>query len=235
MYQKRQQIKVKPRVTTVNGKFQADMEPTDILSEKDIVTRWAENAGLKPIMAQAALTSLEGFILQELAKGRRLDFNLVSFYPRLSGALSSRDSDPESDGLFVRGAVKARRTLVNGLKNQLEAENGLVVCRPRISNILDRTISKFDVIASGHVLSAAGTEIQIDLSRDDEGIWLEKETRKGSVTIARARVLNTSHINTEFTFAEPIPRGKYFVTIRSRCGRGTEYQVLRGRHEVTAL
>ena len=109
------------------------------------------------------------------------------------------------------------------------------MCRPRISNILDRTIGKFDVIASGHVLSAAGTEIQIDLSRDDEGIWLEKETRKGSVTIARAKVLNTSYINTEFIFDEPIPRGKYFVTIRSRCGRGTEYRVLRGRHEVTAL
>ena len=235
MLQKRQQIKVKPRATTVSGKFQADMEPTDILSETNIVARWAENAGLKPIMAQAALTSLEGFILQELAKGRRLDFNLVSFYPRLSGALSSRDSDPESDGLFVRGAVKARRTLVNGLKNRLEAENGLAVSRPRISNILDRAINKFDVIASGHVLSAVGTEIKIDLSRDDEGIWLEKEARKGSVTIARARILDTSHINTEFTFDEPIPRGKYFVTIRSRCGRGTEYQVLRGRHEVTAL
>ena len=235
MYQKRKQITVKPRATTVSGKFQADMEPTDILSEKDIVARWAENSGLKPIMAQAALTSLEGFILQELAKGRRLDFNLVSFYPRLSGALSSRDSDPEADGLFVRGAVKARRALVYGLKNQLEAENRLAVSRPRISNILDKTIDKFDVIASGHVLSAGGTEIQINLSRDDEGLWLEMETRKGSVTIARARVLNTSHINTEFIFDEPIPRGKYFVTIRSRCGRGTEYLVLRGRHEVTAL
>ena len=235
MYQNRQQLKVKPRATTVNGKFQADMEPTDILSEKDIVARWAENAGLKPIMAQAALTSLESFILQELAKGRRLDFNLVSFYPRLSGALSSRDSDPESDGLFVRGAVKARRPLVNGLKDRLEAENGLDVNRPRISNILDRTVNKFDVIASEHVLSAVGTEIKIDLSRDDEGIWLEKETHKGAVTVARARVLNTSHINTEFTFDDPIPRGKYFVTIHSRCGRGPEYQVLRGRREVTAL
>ena len=134
-----------------------------------------------------------------------------------SKSKSSRDSDPESDGLFVRGAVKARRTLVNRLKNQLEAENGFAVSHPRISNILDRSINKFNVIASEHVLSAVGTEIEIDLSRDDEGIWLEKETRKSSVTIARARVLSTSHINTEFTFDEPVPRGKYFVTIRSRC------------------
>ena len=77
----------------------------------------------------------------------------------------------------MRGAIKARRTLVNGLKNRLEAENGLAVSRPSISNILDRTINKFDVIASGQVLSAVGTEIKIDLSRDNDGIWLEKETR----------------------------------------------------------
>ena len=63
MYQKRQQIKIKPRTTTVNGKFQADMEPTDTLSENELVARWAEAAGLKPILAQTVLTSLEGFIL----------------------------------------------------------------------------------------------------------------------------------------------------------------------------
>ena len=113
MQTNRRQIKVKPRATTVGGKFQADMEPVDILNEKDIVTAWAASAGLSSVMARTALTSLEGFILQELAKGRRLDFNLVSFYPRLSGALSSRDSDPESDGLFVRGAVKARRASIS--------------------------------------------------------------------------------------------------------------------------
>ena len=142
------------------------------------------------------LTGLEGFILQELAQGRRLDFNLVSFYPRLSGALSSRDSDPEADGLFVRGAVKARRALVYGLKRSLEAENGLAVTRPRISNVFDKTANKHDVLAAGHELSAVGREFQIDLSHEDEGIWLEKETRKGTIKIARARVLKSSHINT---------------------------------------
>ena len=235
MYQKRQQIKIKPRTTTVNGKFQADMEPTDTLSENERVARWAEAAGLKPILAQTVLTSLEGFILQELAAGRRLDFNLVSFYPRLSGALSSRDSDPESDGLFVRGAVKARRALVNGLKRSLEAENGLAVTRPRISNIFDKTADRFDVVAAGHELSAAGRDIRIDLSRDDEGVWLEKDTRKDAVRIARGRVLESSQINTVFVFDKPIPRGKYFVAIYSRCGRGIDYKVIRCRREVTVL
>ena len=235
MYQKRRQIKVNPRATTVSGKFQADLEPVDTLAGDDLTQRWAESVGLTPILAKTMLTGLEGFILQELSQGRRLDFNLVSFYPRLSGALSSRDSDPESDGLFVRGAVKARRALVYGLKRSLEAENGLAVTRPRIANILDKTVNKHDVLAAGHELSAVGREFQIDLSREDEGVWLEKETRKGTIKIARARVLKSSQINTEFIFDDPIPRGKYFVTICSRCGRGPEYRVIRCRREVTAL
>ena len=235
MYSKRKQIKVRPRTATVGGKFQADMEPTDTLAENDIVTRGAESSGLKPILAQSALTSLEGFILQELANGRRLDFNLVSFYPRLSGALSSRDSDPESDGLFVRGAVKARRALVNGLKRSLEAENGLATVRPRIFNIFDKDTQKFDVVASGHVMSAVGQEFQIDLTREDEGVWLERETHKGNVRITRARVLTSTRINTEFIFDEPIERGRYFVAVCSRCGRSTDYKVVRCRREVKAL
>ena len=235
MRMNRRQIKIKPRTTTVGGKFQADMDPLDILTEDDIVSGWATNAGLSSIMARAALTSLEGYILQELGKGKRLDFNLVSFYPRLSGALSSRDSDPESDGLYVRGAVKARRALVNGLKRSLEAENGLAVTRPRIFNVFDKTVDKFDVIAAGHDLSASGREFRIDLSRDDEGVWLERDTHKGTVQIARARVLESTQIITEFVFDEPIRRGKYFITICTRCGRGADYRVVRCRHEVTAL
>ena len=235
MYQKRRQLKVKPRATTVSGKFQADLEPADTVAGQELIQCWAESVGLTPIMAKTMLTGLEGFVLQELAQGRRLDFNLVSFYPRLSGALSSRDSDPESDGLFVRGAVKARRALVYGLKRSLEAENGLAVARPRIANILDKTVNRFDVLAAGHELSAVGREFLIDLSREDEGVWLDKETRKGTIKIARARVLKSSHINTEFIFDDPIPRGKYFVTICSRCGRSLDYRVIRCRREVTAL
>ena len=135
----------------------------------------------------------------------------------------------------MRGAVKARRALVNGLKRSLEAENGLAVTRPRLSNIFDKTTDRFDVVAAGHELSAAGRDIRIDLSRDDEGVWLAKETRKGTVKIAQACVLDSPQINTVFVFDKPIPHGKYFVAIYSRCGRGIDYKVIRCRREVTAL
>jgi hypothetical protein len=53
----------------------------------------------------------ESFILDQLAKGFRLDFGLVSFYPRLSGGLSSRDADPEADRA-LRGDCRDRGELM---------------------------------------------------------------------------------------------------------------------------
>ena len=62
------------------------MEPTDTLSGNELIPRWIEPAGLKPILAQAVLTSLEEFILQELAKGRRQGFNALKTSLRTTSA-----------------------------------------------------------------------------------------------------------------------------------------------------
>ena len=51
----------------------------------------------------------------------------MSFYPRLSGALSCSDSSPEAERLYVREAMKVRRLLMNGLKDKLEAVNDLTM------------------------------------------------------------------------------------------------------------
>ena len=119
----RTKIKAVARANAMNGTFQVKLEPTDVLTMDGIIERWAAYAGINHGQARTQLMGFEDFILDELAKGRQLDFGLVSFYPRLSGGLSSRDADPETDGLFVRGAVKARRALINGLKKKLRAEN----------------------------------------------------------------------------------------------------------------
>ena len=87
MRDKRKTIAAKTRTTASADKFQAYLDPTEILDEDAIVAEWAASAGLGTIQAKTALTSLECFIMEELGKGRQLNFGLVSFYPRLSGAL----------------------------------------------------------------------------------------------------------------------------------------------------
>ena len=123
----RKTLHVKARKNSTGGKFQSEMETVGVLGVADIAERWAESMALKPGMAMMMIGSLEECILDALSDGYQLNFGLVSFYPRLSGALPSRDSDPATEGLYVRGAVKARRALRDGLKEKIDAVNSYKV------------------------------------------------------------------------------------------------------------
>ena len=236
MKDKRREIEATPRKTASAGKFQADLTPTEILDEDTIIAQWTASAAISTIQAKTMLTSLECFIMEALAKGRQLNFNLASFYPRLSGALSTRDADPDADALYVRGAVKARRPLMEGLRSKLKAVNRTAPSGPMIFSILDRDANKCSVLAAGHVLSAVGSNIAFDQSRDDEGVWLERRSKKqGLVRVSKARMLKMESGHLEFVFDDPIPRGNYLIAVYTRSGKGTDYKTIRICRQAKAL
>lgn len=231
----RLKIMLVARSNSIGGRFQAKLTPNSTLSGKELVERWAEYSHMNPAMAQATLTMLEGFILAELSKGNRLDFNLATFYPRLSGALPSRDSSPEAEGLFVRGTVKARRPLMNALNDKLEAVNNLSSIHSHIFSVLDKTLNRLDEIGAGHVLSIAGCGIPVDAAKEDEGVWLERRTHKGYVRVAQGRVVREEADFTEVVFDGPIEPGKYVLAVYTRCGNGGDYRVVRISHKVRVV
>ena len=232
---KRKKIVAVTRKNDAAGKFQANLTPTATLSGRELVERWAVYSRQNTAQAQTALTMLEGFILEELSEGKKIDFNLVSFYPRLSGALSNRDSSPEAEGLYVRGAVKARRTLVDGLKDKLEAVNNLSTVHSRIFNTLDKTLNRFDVMAAGHVLSVSGFDIPVDAAKEDEGVWLERRTHKGYEQVAKGRIVSSDPDILEVVFDDPIAIGKYVLALYTRCGHGANYRVVRISRKIRAV
>lgn len=232
----RRELVATPRKTASGGKFQADLAPADILDEAAIAERWAQSAAISVTQAKTMLASLEGFILEALGDGLQLNFNLASFYPRLSGALSAQNANPEAEALYVRGAVKARRPLMEGIKAKLKAVNKTSAGGSTIYNVLDKDMQKFDVLTAGHTLSAIGHGIAFDPSCDDEGVWLERRVKKhGPVQVAKARLLtmNTDHL--EFVFDDPIPGGTYFIAIYTRNGKGAAYTSTRTCRRIKAL
>ena len=158
--QTRTKIKAVIREKDAAGKFQTNLTPNDTFKGKNLIRRWADYSRLNLAQAEVTLTLLRGFILDELAKGNKLDFELVSFYPRLSAALPNRDSSPDAEGLYVRGAVKARRPLMNELKDKLEAVNDLSSVHSHIFNVFDKTAQRFDVLAAGHLLQHFLVQLQ---------------------------------------------------------------------------
>jgi len=236
--EQRQNIKATVRANAAAGKFQASLTPVEVLNGKELVNQLAKYSNVQSGQARIQLTVLEGFILDMLAKGKRLDFGLVSFYPRLSGALSSRDADPEADGLFVRGAVKATRSLTNALKGKLRAVNEPEADSAIISNVFDRNANTFEVIAADHVLSISGRNIKIDPMRDDEGVWLVKRRHIGKRShayevIAHARVTQSDDGVAEVIFPGPLPSGKYLLEVRTRRGNGPDFKVVTCHHEIS--
>ena len=233
--QKRTKIKAVIREKESAGKFQANLVPNATLKGKDLIRRWAEFSRLNMAQAETTLVLLKGFILDELAKGNKLDFDLVSFYPRLSGALPSRDSSPAAEGLYVRGAVKARRPLMSGLKDKLEAENGLATVHSHIFSVFDKTVKRFDVLATGHVLSVAGYDIPVDDAKEDEGVWLERRTHNGYERVTKGRIVGRVIDFTEVVFDEAIVPGPYVLAVYTRCGHGDGYRVVRVSRKIRAI
>ena len=233
--QTRIKIKAITREKDAAGKFQTDLTPNATIEGSELIERWARFSRLNPAQAETTLVLLKGFILEELAKGNKLDFELVSFYPRLSGALSSRDSSPDAEGLYVRGAVKARRPLLNGLKDRLEAVNGLTTVQSHIYNVFDKTAKRFDVLSTGHVLSVAGYGIPVDAAKEDEGVWLERRTHKGYERVAKGKIVGYATDITEVVFDEQIAPGVYLLAFYTRCGHGDGYRVVRVSRKIRAI
>ena len=233
-------VKATVRSNATAGMFQAILTPVEEIKGEELVNQLAQYSGVRSGQARIQLAALEGFILDMLAQGNRLDFGLVSFYPRLSGALSSRDAEPSADGLFVRGAVKATRALTNALKGKLRAVNATAADAAVIYNVFDRDANTFDVIAADHVLSISGNNIQIDSSSDDEGVWLVKRLHVSKrnhtyETVARARVTKSDVSIAEAVFPGPLPRGKYLLEVHTRRGNGADFKAVVCRHEIRVV
>jgi len=205
--------------------FQAKIVPNGTLAGKDLVKRFAERADIHPMRAKTAIDLLEGFILDQLAEGNRLDFGLVTFYPRLSEGLSTRDADPESEGVYVRGAVKARTTLVDALRKKLEPVNRLSNVRPRLFGVCDAETKEPGVVSADRVLEITGRDIPIDTSRADEGVWLASRTTDRVVV---AEVLESTPQSAKCVFRN-VPEGgkRYRLVVGTRCGKDASFKVRR--------
>ena len=230
---RRTKIKVVTRQKAVRGKFQAELVPYRTLSEGEFVEWWSSRSAIRAETLRLALATIGEGIQEALASGYRVELGLATFYPHLSGALSSRDADPEMDGRYVRGAVMARRALVDCLRQKLDPVNTLASLRVRLFSVVDTEATRPGTIAAGHKLHIIGENIPVVAGRPDEGVWLEKRMRRGLVRVATARILSSSITLLEAVFDNLPPHGKYNLIVGTRCGRSTDYKIVRCRYAVT--
>ena len=237
----RTKLDVVPRTVAATDKsgrrFQAHLKLRGKLADKELIRRLAEEEfhGNAP-EAMKALLSIEGFIERHVAEGWQVDLGLASFYPSLSAALTARDVDPESDGVFIQGAVKARDSYRQSMRSRIEPVNALAKRFIRIYNTLDLDTQSTDEIVPNHTISVSGHDIVVDTTKSDEGFWLEKRDGRRfhkPKVIQQAEVLESDPITAKIVFHDPIPRGEYNLVVSTRCGDGRDYALRRIGHPVT--
>ena len=100
------EVKVREKSSAAESQaFQAEVIPNAVYEGRQLYLRLAEFLNLPyddHYRAQRMVEDIEKFIRRELESGNRLDFGLVSFLPRLSAALPTRDASPEECGIYVR-------------------------------------------------------------------------------------------------------------------------------------
>ena len=99
----------------------------------------------------------------------------------------------------------------------------------------DIDAKRFDQIAAGHRISAAGRDIPIDPEDPQEGVWIERRTKRGYERMMKAKLLHSDVTRVEFTFDADLPPRKYMIAIQTRCGRGKDYKTVVCRHEVVVV
>lgn len=216
--------------------FQSSLEPNRTYEGESLYREFSEFCSRKPAEIESFIKLIEGFILDELKKGNRLDFGLVSFLPRLSGAMKTKDGDPEEQGLFVRGSVKARRKLMESLERHLEPINRH---GPRQRIRLYGTSDKeqqhlYNKIHIGETFVALTSSlVSFDPKMEDEGLFLEN--KRGKV-FGKAEMLAAGKYNSyEAVFRGNIPVGNYILIAQTRCGKGPGYDLRRARVKIRVI
>ena len=261
------EVKVREKSSAAESQaFQAEVVPNAVYGGRQLYLRLAEFLNLPyddHYRAQRMVEDIEKFICRELESGNRLDFGLVSFLPRLSAALPTRDASPEECGIYVRGAVKARKVLSASLEPYLMAINpvagnrisinavtdldGQIVKDPNVDEMMERLKHRFESpkkmvynIRSGMDLRMSVTNVTIDRTMSDEGIWLEnqmKRFRQKRNVIARAEVLDASSDPSRivFRFDRPLKPGKFMLVAGTRAGLGRDYRLRIVRTPINVL
>ena len=217
--------KVDEAVARGRQMFQVDVEPNEVLDGRALAERFAKKIKVDVSEANYIIESLQEFVLEELQSGNRLDFELVSFLPQLSGALPSRDANPTDVGLAIKGHVKTRPALRNALKGRLIPINVTTPEWGAIRSLMDVPLKKFDKIVIGHLIHLAGINMAIDPDQPDEGIWLENG--RGEV-VSRARVGYSDAQVAECCFEQSVELGKYTIVLANRASKkGSDYKLCR--------
>lgn len=83
-------------------------------------------------------------------------------------------------------------------------------------------------------LRLSGNAAELIREDQEEGVWIERRTKRGYESIMKAKILHSDPGRVEFMYNGDLPPRKYQIAVHTRCGHGKDHKVVVCRHEVSA-
>jgi hypothetical protein len=165
--------------------------------------------------------------------------DLVTLFPLIKGSFETRESDCDPAKNPICLGVKGARAL----RRSLEGAVGVNVTSskpPKISSVFangtatpDMVPTFVDEIWPGHSEDITGARLLLDLSQDDEGVWLVPENGGAEV---RMNVTGNHTMNITFeppASFKPAAGQAFTMELRTRAGRGATEALYTVKHRLT--
>jgi len=162
----------------------------------------------------------------------------MAYISKLDGVASVRTNCQGQfatmSGPWVPGAnmLVAGAVTLDPMKSALAGiipENNTEGAKPFINSVYDTVTGIYDVITGTDLISIAGSDLAVDMTKSDEGVWL----RNASGTETK---LNTAESDLQIVKAAlttALTPGAYTLIVRTRSGLGEEYGVAEATRRVT--
>lgn len=168
---------------------------------------------------------------EELVNGNRVDLGWLYAYLTAQGSSESIREPWNSTKNRLTPTFLAKVGLKTCL-NEAEKVNVTAGATVMVQHVAD-SVAVVDGMISGTTdvdVRITGNGLAVDISAEDEGVWLEDA--KGIVQ-AVATVTEATTTSLACRFATLPPDGTYTLVVSSRNGLGPEYGVAMGRRKVT--
>ena len=186
-----------------------------VLEMDDIAEDFARYAKLDSHDARYYANFFVDYMVHAVENGCRLNLGAFSLYLTMKGRICG------ANGQFVKGRnkmelnISVKKPMADALAS-LEPVNVTMNGETlRVTRVMDVAAKTDGVVTLGEKVLVAGHTLRVDVSRDDEGVWLETADGK---KVLSAEVLASTGTTLDCIFRGTVESGEYRFVVCTRMG-----------------
>ena len=211
--------------------YQAVVQSKVAATRSEFVADMASRSGFTREMASYFLDVFVASLRRYYRLGKRVNLGPLSSGVAVQGSVKNPNTPWNKSAMKLMPYLNLNGDLLNCLADEVgkNVTNGVTAS---LTSVLDTVHAvNWSLIGASNVLvHVIGLGLEVDVSAEDEGVYLENE--KG-VVVAKATVTAATDTTLDCTFAELPPDGRYRFVVATRNGLGDEFGVTLAKHWVT--